>query len=115
MQAPAFGTYGSGIQIFTATHPMTQCQLAMLVKQTSTNHYLVISCTPTFMHLYDQHSKYSKGLSIIVNVKPSVQKILLQWRSMEKNVDSIHFQHFSTFIIIFMANYLDLTYPHEKC
>ncbi len=46
------------------------------------------------------------GPSIIVNVKLSVQFILFrgkggQWK---KHIDSVHFQHFSPFIIIFMAN-----------
>ncbi len=50
-----------------------------------------------------------KGLSIIVNVKLSVQNIFFYGEgggSMgEKNVDSVHFQHVSPFFIVFVTNY----------
>ncbi len=50
-------------------------------------------------------------LSIIANIKLSLQNILFsgERRSMEKNVDSIHFQHFSPFFIICIANLLMCT------
>ncbi len=52
-----------------------------------------------------------KGPSIIVNIKVSVCTKHTLLGGSGKNVDSVHFQHFSPFIFInFMANY-----SFEKC
>ncbi len=51
----------------------------------------------------------TKGPTKIVNVKRNVQNILLGGGG-KKNVDSVHFQNFSQYVIIFMAKI-----PFKKC